>query len=163
MQRNGILALIFLGSLIIQAAFISVLPIKIKPDLVLVLVILYALLNGVRGGLAAGAIMGLLLDLLRGRVFGMNLLALALTAGAAGWLENKIFKENLLVPVVVVFIASLLHGLLMLCLGYMAGLSNPLKTGVQIAVFEALFNIFLVPLVYRRFLVSTKRGLLRVE
>ncbi len=163
MRRNGILALIFIGSLIIQSTFISVLPIKIKPDLVLVLVILYALLNGAQGGLAAGAFMGLLQDLLRGRLFGMNLLALAFTAWAIGWLENKIYKENLLVPIVVVFLASLLHGLLMMCFGWIAGLNNPWQTGAQTAIFEALFNIFLVPPIYGKFLYSTKHGLLRAE
>ncbi len=163
MRRTGILALVFLGSLIIQSTFISVLPLKIKPDLVLVMVILYALLNGAPGGLFAGAFMGLLQDLLRGRLFGMNLLALALTAWMVGWLENKIYKENLLVPIVVVFITSLLHGLLMMCFGWIAGLNNPWQTGMQIALYEALFNIFLVPPIYGKFLISTKRGLLRAE
>ena len=154
MRRIGVLALVFLGSLIIQSTFISVLPLKIKPDLVLVMVVLYALLNGARGGLMAGAFMGLLQDLLRGRLFGMNLLALALTAWAVGWLENKIYKDNLLVP---------MHGLLMMCSGWIAGLNDPWQTGVQIAFYEALFNIILVPPIYGKFLNSTKRGLLRAE
>ena len=163
MRRNGIVALLVLGSLILQSTFISVLPIKIKPDLVFVMVVLFALLNGVRDGMVVGGLAGLLQDILRGRLIGMNLLALALTSCIVGWLENKIYKENIMVPVVVVFLATLLHGVLMMLLAWIAGLDNPWQTGLRIGSIEALYNIFLVPLIYGKFLISTNRGALRVE
>jgi rod shape-determining protein MreD len=160
-RRNGAIVLLVLGSLLIQSTFIGILPLKVKPDLVFVVVVLFALLNGERSGMVVGSLAGLLQDILRGRLIGMNLLALALTSYAVGWLENKIFKDNFLVPVVVVFLASLLHGLFMIMFTRIAGLDSSWQIGLRIGLIEALYNTILVPLIYGKFLISTNRGFLK--
>lgn len=161
MRRYGIIALLLLGSLLLQSTLIGVLPLKTKPDLVLILVIFFALFNGVWGGTVFGAVAGLSQDLLRGRLVGMNLLALAITGYLTGWLANKVFKENIIVPLVLVFVFTILHGLLMLLFTNFAGIDFSCFTALRIGLIEALYNTFLVPLFYGKFLISSTRGSLK--
>ncbi|NLK51869.1 MAG: rod shape-determining protein MreD [Syntrophomonadaceae bacterium] len=160
MKRFGILTLLVIGSFLLQSTLLDILPLRIKPDLILILVIFFSLLNGRRHGLIMGVTAGLLQDLLRGRLLGMNLLALALTGWVVGLLEDKVYKENILVPILVVFLATLLHALAMVILSAIAGLHLTLLTGLYIGVVEALYNTFLVPLFYGRFFISSTRGAL---
>ena len=91
MKRMGIIALLVSGSFLFQSTLLEILPLRIKPDLVLILVVFFSLLNGRRPGLIMGITTGLLQDLLRGRLLGMNLLALALV----GWVVGFLFFQNL--------------------------------------------------------------------
>lgn len=161
MYRVGVLALLLAGALLFQATLLELIRFYIKPDLILILVIFFALINGARPGVMFGAAAGLLQDLVFGRFLGINLIALSITALVVGHLENKVFKENLLVPILVVFLGSFFHAGLMLALQFLAGVHLPLSAAAHIGFLEAAFNAVLVPLLYRRFWVSNTIGILR--
>lgn len=147
MQQYGVTALWLVVVFMLQSSFISILPMQVKPDLVLILVIFFSLYNGVHKGLVVGAVAGLLEDLLRGNLFGMNLLALSLIGGMVGWLENRVFKENITIPVIVVFLGTLVHALLIIFISLFAGIKYSILNYIQIGLLESLYNVILV-LVY---------------
>lgn len=80
----------------------------IMPDLILVLAVCYGLLYGPAQGLRMGLAGGLLLDLAGGGILGINTLTKALFGYGAGYLGKTVFKENILVPVVVSVAATVL-------------------------------------------------------
>lgn len=66
------------------------------PNVVLVVVIVYGLLFGWEVGLGAGVVGGLLIDLTIGQLIGSHLLALGLVGLVVGQVEERVFKDNIL-------------------------------------------------------------------
>lgn len=101
--------------LIIQAVLIPFAAIQgIKPDLLLVVVVSAGLLFGKEAGIGTGFFAGLLQDLASGNVFGLNLISKMAAGFLFGLAERKVFKENLLLPVLAMMLASVLNSLLIL-------------------------------------------------
>jgi len=73
------------------------------PDLILTLTIIVALLYGSRAGISVGLLGGLAIDVLTGRYIGLFALTRALTGAAVGYAERRVYKENLVAPLVAGF------------------------------------------------------------
>lgn len=142
--------LLILGALLLQnTAFSLLLFLGVKPDLVLLVVVAWALTRGAKEGLFLGGAAGLLLDLLRGHWIGLGAVTYLTTGYLVGLLEDHLFKENVLVPMLVAFFATLLYQLLFLLLGNSFGLGYPLFfTLWRITFPSVLYNAALAPLVY---------------
>lgn len=89
----------------------------VGPDLMLIFVVFYAIINGSRRGFSYGLFCGLLEDLYFGRFIGMNVLSKGLTAFVIGKFEDNVFKDNFLVGFAGVVMATFLNFLLMLVIG----------------------------------------------
>lgn len=90
------------------------------PDLVLMFVIFYSLLKGPEAGAKYGFLCGLFEDLYLGRFIGTNALAKGLTAYLIGRFSGNVFKENILVGFGGVFLGTLINGMVMFILGFIA-------------------------------------------
>ncbi|NPV27203.1 MAG: rod shape-determining protein MreD [Firmicutes bacterium] len=152
-------------SILLQSTVFEVIEIGgVKPDLVLIWVILMSLLRGSRWGAVFGALSGILLDILAGRHVGLNALALFLTGLVAGQLEGKVFKENYLVPIGAVFVGTIFHALLMALLGWMAGLHLFVAGWLRsLILYSAVYNTVLVPFVYGKFYRFCANGMFRAK
>lgn len=81
----------------------------VKPNLILVFTICAALVNGSTGGAVIGACAGLAIDLMSGKLLGMNAL-LGMYAGVTVGLVNKrIFRNNIFVLLLSVFTTSVVY------------------------------------------------------
>ncbi len=89
----------------------------VGPDLMLIFVVFYAIINGSRRGFGYGLFCGLLEDLYFGRFIGMNALSKALTAFVIGKFEDNVFKDNFMVGFIGVVVATILNFLLLLTIG----------------------------------------------
>jgi|SRR5690554_549872 len=78
----------------------------ITPDLILVITVCYGLLYGPYQGLIMGLAGGLLLDLAGGGILGINTLTKALLGYGAGFMEKTVFKDNILIPLAFLVIAT---------------------------------------------------------
>jgi len=126
-------------AIIIQSTLLPLVGVKgICPDLLLVLVVSYALLSGKEKGVGMGFFAGLLQDLAFGSIFGINTLSKLATGYVCGLAERKVFKEHVLLPVVATAVATVFNGLFMLMVLYMLG--------YKVDIVSALMNN-LVPLV----------------
>ena len=164
MKQRCLLFLMVIIALILQSTLLELVRFYVKPDLILIIVVFVALLRGSREGFLFGLAAGFLEDLLAGRYLGLFSLAMSLTGGAAGFLEDKVFKENLLVPIIVVFGATLLRGFFLLGISGLAGTKVlALKTGMGLAFMEACYNALLVPLFYGWFFSWYSRIKLQAE
>jgi rod shape-determining protein MreD len=93
-------------SLILQSTLLEHPVLVTKPDLLLVIIVLWGLLRGSREGAQLGFFFGLVEDLFVGKYIGLNLLSKALAGYVAGWGESRFYKENLLLPAVGLLVAT---------------------------------------------------------
>ncbi len=169
-MRYLIMTVVFLVSLILQSTLFSHLTVAgVKPDLVLIFIILYALLHGPKEGVLAGLLGGLLQDLLFGQFIGMNALPKLTVGYMFGVLERKIYKENLLIPMAALFLGTFVNETILYLLrqisylmGKTGGISLNYLVSVKDVIFStAVYNSCLAPFIYGKFYKSSQKGLLR--
>lgn len=164
MRRYIGMGILFLLALLLQSTLFNYLAVYgVKPDLVLILVIYFAFTNGPWRGAVIGMTFGLLEDFYVGRFVGMNFLALLVVGLVAGWLETKLYKNNLLIALVVVYIISALGQSIVLLSGAAAGLNWNVRENFSTVMALALYNACLVPVSYPLFHRSVTKGILRLK
>lgn len=151
-------------SIFLQSTFLSFYSFKgAIPNLVLIFVVFFALLNGNRKNAAIyGFLCGLLEDLYIGRFIGINALALAATAFLIGSLEGRVFKENLLVGIITVILGTFINSIFLFLLSLMS--YNLLHLDISIFInmwYQSIYNILLAIPIYAWYYHSTKNGVLR--
>lgn len=127
----------------------------VAPDLVLVLVICFALLEGPMSGTFVGFSSGFLRDLLLDAPKGLTGLAYLIVGYVVGSVRPYVESTSVFVPISGVFFGSLAATALYEMLKALLGLETlPLSESVQMVVMTAIYNTLLVPFVYpvvRRF------------
>lgn len=155
--------LLFLGGflgLILQSTFFAQLTIAgVKPDLLLLLVIFNSFFAKPQQSFIFGFFLGLLEDLYLGSYIGMNAIAKSITAFVGSRFLKGTFRENLLVPVLALFLASLFNGLLLILLGKTLGLQWDWALFYWKVIPLAIYNTCLVPFLYSGFFHWVKRDL----
>ncbi len=117
MNRNLIFVLILIIGLVLQITFFSLFtPWGVKPDLVLVIIIVISILEGPKTGLLMGILGGMLQDIFLGEIISVNVIIKAPMAFLLGFLEEHLYKDNYFLAPVITFVASILHYLLMIVL-----------------------------------------------
>jgi rod shape-determining protein MreD len=87
-----IITLYLLGSLVLQSTLLEEFKVAgVKPDLLLVFVVFWALFHGKREGAKMGFIFGLAEDLFMSKFIGLNILCKMAVGYMVGAMENKFF------------------------------------------------------------------------
>ncbi|MBM7623097.1 rod shape-determining protein MreD [Sporohalobacter salinus] len=109
--------LLILTALILQITIFAFNPVwGITPDLLLIVVISLALLNGHRQGAYIGFIAGIFQEIFSSGLFGINII-IKLTFGYIfGFFKGKVYSENILLPLSLVAVATFLNQFLIICL-----------------------------------------------
>jgi rod shape-determining protein MreD len=141
-------------ALVIQSTLLPLIAVNgIRPDLLLILVVSSALLLGKEQGVGLGFFAGLLQDLASGNIFGLNVLSKILTGYLAGIMERKVFKENVLLPVLAVVVATVFNSIVVLVTLAFLGFNVDIPAALLNIVFQLAYNAVLaIPvhqLVYR--------------
>lgn len=130
------------------------------PDLILILVVCFAFLEGTYGGMLAALIGGLLADIFSTHVLGVQLLSKLLLAYLIGLTEEKIFKENPMVSVVGIIFATFIDYFLTCFLYQSFGIIKINFLDMQQIFWgELIYNIVLIPVIY----VLLYKWLIRVK
>ena len=142
---------IIVVALLVQLTLInSITILGLKPDLIMVVVVVFSLLKGEKEGVISGFASGLLQDIFSTGLLGINALAKTVIGFTCGILKEKIFYEHILFLIpVITFIASFMQSILIFLLlrafGIECGLAWSLK---QIALPEALYSSLLSPFIF---------------
>ena len=124
-----------------QSTFIPRLnPLVISPDLVLVLLFLWAAYHSVRESLLWVFLTGITLDIISIDPLGANGLALLVVVPLAYAARQRLFHASLLVPIILVMVATVVHGVVLYAL---RGVMPTMFIG-----FQALMHAVLVPVIY---------------
>ncbi|PKQ28683.1 MAG: rod shape-determining protein MreD [Candidatus Anoxymicrobium japonicum] len=137
---------------------LSVIPqlnlLSVAPDLILVVAVVVAVQEGPIAGAIVGFAGGMLQDIASPQVMGMSALTKALAAFTVGMMKDLFMTYSILLPVLLVFLATvfeiLLHHGALIILGQEQ--LPPFKLDAVFA--ESFFNVFAVLIVYpfiRRF------------
>ncbi|HHY45677.1 MAG TPA: rod shape-determining protein MreD [Firmicutes bacterium] len=124
-------------------------PPGVRVDLVLILTVLTALHQGRPGGAVWGFGGGLLEDLVTGRVVGVSALG-KMTAGyLVGAVREVVFRDSLLVPVVLVAFGGTVNGLITLALASSFGIMGTGPAGfIRAEIVSVTLSAILTPLVH---------------
>lgn len=152
MTRNLVLFVLAFIALLLQSTIFNIFNIaEVKPDLILVLVICLSVVNGPKRAGLLGFSLGLLEDLYMGRFIGMNAVSKGAAAVVVGWFTLGAFSENLLVPIISVFLGTVLNTVLYFIIGLALGLGWTPEIWLWNTVPLAIFNMCIVPFIYSRF------------
>ncbi len=124
-----------------QATIIPILnPLVVSPDFVLLMLFLLAAFRGTREGLAWLFVVGIVVDIVAMDPLGTNGLALLPAVMFAGPARERIFQANVLIPLAVVIVVTVAHGVaLSLLRGVMPDIT---------ILLQALLHAVLVPFAY---------------
>ncbi|MBE0446890.1 MAG: rod shape-determining protein MreD [Actinobacteria bacterium] len=150
--------LVILGAFIFQAAVVPHISIAgAKPDVILIIAALYGFMYGPSAGSLAGFTGGLLGDLLIGSHVGLDLLSKSIVGFFAGLVQRTIFIENILLPMLAIFVATGLNEFIYIGFMLLLGEAVPLKLLIVKTILpSALYNSLLTPFIYlaaHRFMV----------
>lgn len=163
-MHYGILGACLFLSLTLEGTIFNNLTLwGIKPDLLLVIVIIYGLFRGSVPGAQLGFVYGLVEDLLLGHFVGLNAASKMLIGYGMGFGEKRFFKDNIFVPVFTVFTGTIVFLFLYLSLySLVSGISH-LTAFRQMAIPLAMYNTIVGTLVYKPLARSLTDGLLRID
>ena len=140
------LAAAFLA-IVIQAKLFT----GVKPDIVLVLVCLYAVRGRGIKGMVFGALTGMIIDSAGGFVLGPNMLSKAFAGYLSASVREKFFDWNFLLNTALVLILSMLDNLLIYtCFSQFAGISfaeRPWMPSILQVVYTTLAGVILYPVI----------------
>lgn len=162
-MRYIVLFLLPYIAIFLQSTIFSFYSIKgAIPDLVLVFVVFFALLNGAYKGTVYGFLCGLMEDLYMGRFIGINALSKGLTAYILGKLQGNVFKENIFVGVMGVFIGTILNSCFLFLLSIVSFETFHIDISMLFSIFyQGLYNILISAPIYIWYYNSSKKGILR--
>ncbi len=148
---NLYLLLLGLGAAaLLQVSFLPNLAVGgVTPDLMLVLVVGWAVLWDTSSAIAWAAIGGLWLDFLSGSPFGFYTAGLIVAALVAGLGARMFHSGNLLLPLAMVTLATLARSLLQIALLALTGHRLlPLDILVRMLSLEIVANVLIMALIY---------------
>lgn len=157
-MKTIIISGLVLLNVILEATLFQFLRIGgVKPDFIIILVVAYAILEGGAYSSVIGLASGFLVDILFGRVLGVNAFSYMITGYIFGQAHDSVFKDSILPPVLFNFAAVLIYQHLYFFLMYMTG--NLLHDGFSylnilmgMILPQSLYNSILGAIIYRYYL-----------
>ncbi len=150
-------------AIFLQSTFFSSYSIKgAVPDLLIIIVTFFALVNEREKAPAYGFFCGLIEDLYFGRFIGMNALAKGLTAFMITHWQGNVFRENILVGMVTVMLATAFNSVMLMLLNLVRLSTFNWDAGMLMMIFiQILYNGVLSGPLYIWYYNSSKFGVLR--
>ncbi|WP_026475942.1 rod shape-determining protein MreD [Alkaliphilus transvaalensis] len=148
-MKSIVIGMIIIVNLILQSTLFQYFKIfDVLPSTGLILVISFSIYSGKYKGAVIGFFVGILQDIMFGRVIGLNALVFMLTGYVVGLINRKVFKDNLLIPFALTALATVFYeGVNMLfiyLLGYRIELLNIFKKMLVVEVlYNSIFSVFI--------------------
>lgn len=150
MRRTLLLTVVIVTALLLQTTvFADVRLLGARPELMFLLTISFAILEGPASGAITGFAGGMAQDFLLDQPKGITALTLTLLGYAVGLLRQYIVSPSPVLPVLLVaggtFVGELFYGLMAFLLGQLDVTALYL---FRVAALSAVYNAILTPLVY---------------
>ena len=140
----------FFVALILQTTIFPLLQYRgAMPDLLLILVIFTAFFSNSTVGGAVGFVIGFIQDLIISRYLGLCALSAFITGFTVGKLEGRFFKENPVVPILLVFFGTFLYnGVYFIGRGLCGSFPLSFVQWLRATLTEGIYNVVLTFLFY---------------
>jgi rod shape-determining protein MreD len=158
MQRFLLSALILITTFLAQTVVVPFLSVAgVQPDLMLVVIICFALTEGMNSGSFTGFFGGLLEDLVMANYMGFNMVTKTIIGGFSSFLKELGPKEGIMWPMVIVFGASIISQLMTALLAFLFGETVVVRSILDWSMIPAaLYNTLFMPLIYPAFISYQK-------
>jgi rod shape-determining protein MreD len=149
-KKNNIFGiLIIFSTIILQSTILNNFTLKgVKPDYVLIMIILFANFSGSIKGQLIGFSSGLIEDFLSLSPLGFNSLMNAVIGYLGGTTSGKIFLDPIVVPIVFVFIGTLLKSFLSFILLSLFLTEKSASIYTSAFLIELGLNLVITPFIY---------------
>ncbi|MEW5865477.1 MAG: rod shape-determining protein MreD [Bacillota bacterium] len=147
-MKHFILAVIAGLAVVVEASVAPYVSIHgVKPDIVMVYVVLVGMLGGAKDAGFVGFFAGLLEDVSSGQFLGLFILTRVITGLAASLSYEKVFQDRVVVPVALVFLGGVFGGVLHLFL--LSSFGVPLSVSpasLRVVLCQAAYSAAIAPL-----------------
>ena len=150
MRRNMVWAFIVVAAALIQTTWLDVIRLRgVMPDLTLLLVVYFAIVDGEERAMFTGALGGLYQDVAGGVTLGHHILCNVVVGYVVGRVARRLIMDHAAVKAGLVLCASLLQGILYLCIQYVQTPEmSALEMFLAIVVPCAFYTELATPLVF---------------
>jgi rod shape-determining protein MreD len=154
MQRFILNALILIATFLAQTVIVPHVSVAgVQPDLMLVVIVCFALTGGMNTGSFTGFFGGLLEDLVMANYMGFNMVTKTIIGGASSYLRDLGPREGLMWPMITVFGASVISQLMTALLAFLFGETVVVRSILSWSILPtALYNTLFTPLIYPAFI-----------
>ncbi len=158
-MRVFVMTLVLIVNLIFQSTLLpAIAVIGIKPNTALLIIVTYAMLRGDIEGAILGFFAGLLQDIMFGRVVGLYALLGLLTGFVCGKPFKDFYRENYMIPIVLVGIATMGYELMFYFFYFLfQGKVDLLVYFGRIILPEAVYTVVVTIPLYRLMYAINKR------
>jgi rod shape-determining protein MreD len=141
---------ILLTALLLQSTVFSQLELLgVKPELMYLVVILIAILEGPTEGVVVGFVGGMLQDFLLNLPKGLTALTLTLLGYGMGLARQYITSPSPLLPTILVGVGTAIGVLFYQVMGFLLGqIEEPISIALKVTLLTALYNAVLTPIVF---------------
>lgn len=149
-RKNVLWLVIVVLMALVQSTWPDALKIQgVTPDLTLLLVIFFAMLDGEERAMFTGVLGGVYQDVASEAVLGHHVLCLVIVGFVAGRLSTRLITDHPIMIMVLVFGAGLLHGSIYTSIAYVQRPDISVLYTIGVATVPAAFyTAFVTPFVY---------------
>lgn len=152
MKKRLILILMSVILLILDNTFSPFIAIRgAWPSILFVFSIAYSIINGRKEGIIIGVISGVLQDIFFFQGFGVNALVNIICCFIAGGIGDGIWREKKLIPVVTIFIATILKFFGIYIIMYFINENVDLLRGIKTALYNSVIMLFSYSIILKFF------------
>ena len=150
-MKNYKIFFIMLINILLQGTLLQQFRIHgIMPNTNLILIVIFSILLGRKEGIIAAVIGGFFQDLLFGRAMGINILIYLIIAYLVSSIERKVFKENVITPLILFILSTLSYHLLYFIIFYFFRYQfSFIDVVTNIVGVEMIYNIIVGLLMYK--------------
>jgi rod shape-determining protein MreD len=150
MRRTVSIAAIIVTALLLQSTVFAQMKLfGVRPELLYLVTIVTAVLEGPGEGMVVGFAGGLAQDFLLNQPKGLTALTLTLLGYGVGLLRQYIVSPSPLLPTMLVAVSTAAGVVFYEILGFLLGQVNqPLTFSIKVPVFAGLYGAVLTPIVY---------------
>lgn len=150
-KRYFSIVLINIVSFILQTTVFDCLKLAgVKPNMLIIITAISGFMFGRRYGMFAGAVSGLLMDLMYNDIIGISILIYVFIGYVNGLLSKLYFKNDLTIPIIAIGISDLTYGFAFYVISFMLrGRLGFLIYLKQVIIPEALYTIIIGIFLYK--------------
>jgi len=149
MKKVILLVSLTFGFFLIDNTLMPFISIKgYYPSLLFIFCICYSIVNGSWEGMWIGILAGILQDIFFANAFGINCLTTMLMCVLAGMVGKNLFKEKIFIPIVTIFLLTILRGFFIFALLYAVGQYSSLKGILYTALYTIIISMVMYKWVY---------------
>ena len=159
MRRKVVTLIIIFVCFLIQSTFWNIFTFtNIKPNLMLILIVSFAIMHGSRTGIWIGFISGFLTDILYGTIFGVNALLYMLIGYLVGKMYQVFFDDDIRIILITTGLCDLAYNISYYLIKFAFGIRYRFPAyAVHIIIPEIIFTLIVTVIVYRLFYLINRK------